>query len=369
LDPILKLVAADLNYFSGQLSDAQAAIFERATGSHLAIAPTTTTSPPTSTAMTTATASDKDKASTVLGGSKLRVLSLEISPLTQPGFESAYRLIENSPKLDRMEVKIWCRPGHKLEWNRYASFVSRIGHRTNALQLQGGNVNTMLQHLSAKVPDPSQVLTVLSTFEMRGESVASTPISSTSAGADANGAGTDNTSDSTTAKEGGETNAPQPEVMEEDSTSGTAAMTTAALTSTATASKQMVNVTKLRDKHVSWVVSVLGLSTITNLMIRKVWIDADGWDLILEALDFSKLVSIDVQASNFGIEQMDKLVDRVPSPSPPTAQEDASALVFAPLNDLNIHLSVKPTNEMKQRWEAALKAKTRDLLFQCEADF
>ncbi|KAF9939184.1 hypothetical protein BGZ67_009846 [Mortierella alpina] len=399
LDPILKLVAADLNYFSGQLSDAQAAIFERATGSHLFVAPTTT-SPPASTAVTTVAA--KDKASTTTPGvSKLRVLSLEISPLTQPGFESAYRLIENSPKLDRMEVKIWCRPGHKLDWNRYATFVSRIGHRTNALQLQGGNVNTMLQHLSAKVPDPSQVLKVLSTFEMRGESVASTPISSTSAGAGANDASTDNTNDSTAANEGDETHAPKTEVMEEDSTSGTAATTTAALTSTATASKQLVNVTKLRDKHVPWVVSVLGLSTITNLMIRKVWIDADSWDLILEALNFSKLVSIDVQASNFGVEQMEKLVERVPSPSPPTAvacsaqgstttgieieeeaektseavtddtpkQEDATALVFAPLNDLNIHLSVKPISEMKQRWEAALKAKTRDLLFQCEADF
>ncbi|KAF9291046.1 hypothetical protein BGZ68_005296 [Mortierella alpina] len=390
LDPILKLVAADLNYFSGQLSDAQAAIFERATGSHLFVAPTTTSSP-SSTAMTTVT--PKDKATTTVPGvSKLRVLSLEISPLTQPGFESAYRLIENSPKLDRMEVKIWCRPGHKLDWNRYATFVGRIGHRTNALQLQGGNVNTMLQHLSAKVPDPSQVLKVLSTFEMRGESVASTPVSSTSAGA---GAKDTVTNDSVAADEGDETAVPQSEVMEEDSTSGTAATTTAALTSTATASKQMVNVTKLREKHVPWVVSVLGLPTITNLMLRKVWIDADGWDLILGSLNFSKLVSIDVQASNFGIGQMDKLVERVPSPTPPTVvansgqgsstigtenveeaeaddtpkQEDANALVFAPLNDVNIHLSVKPTNEMKQRWEAVLKTKTRDLLFQCEADF
>ncbi|KAF9572822.1 hypothetical protein EC968_009387 [Mortierella alpina] len=403
LDPILKLVAADLNYFSGQLSDAQAAIFERATGSHLAIAPTMT-SPSTSTAMTAATT--KDKASTTtLGVSKLRVLSLEISPLTQPGFESVYRLIVNSPKLDRMEVKIWCRPGHKLDWNRYATFVSRIGHRTNALQLQGGNVNTMLQHMGAKVPDPSQVFKVLNTFEIRGESVVATPISSTSAGAGANEAGTDHTYDTTAATEGEETDAPKTEVMEEESSNGTAATTTAALTSTATASKQMVNVTKLRDKHVPWVVSVLGLSSLTTLMIRKIWIDADGWDLMLEALNFSKLVSIDVQASNFGVEQMDKLVQRVPSPSPlpspPTLvdssglgsvtkgieteaeaektpevlddntpkQTDASTLVFAPLNDLNIHLSVKPTNEMKQQWEAALKVKTRDLLFQCEADF
>ncbi|KAF9954500.1 hypothetical protein BGZ72_004555 [Mortierella alpina] len=409
LDPILKLVAADLNYFSGQLNDTQAAIFERATGSHLFVAPTTT-SPPTSTATTTASTKDKAAATPTPGASKLRVLSLEISPLTQPGFESVYRLIENSPKLDRMEVKIWCRPGHKLDWNRYATFVGRVGHRTNALQLQGGNVNTMLQHLSAKVSDPRQVLKVLSTFEMRGETVASTPVSSTSAGAGANHTATDDTNDSTAANEGDETDTPKIEVMEEDSTNGSAAATTAALTSTATASKQMVNVTKLRDKHVPWVVSVLGLSTITNLMIRKVWIDAGSWDLILDTLNFSKLVAIDVQASNFGVEQMDKLVERVPSPLPQPAvanpeqgstsngikledevdeeeeeqevlqaseaaaddtrkQEDANALVFAPLNDLNIHLSVKPTNEMKQRWEAALKAKTRDLLFQCEADF
>ncbi|KAG0201150.1 hypothetical protein BGX28_005945 [Mortierella sp. GBA30] len=428
LDPILRLVAAELNFFSGQLNDVQAVILERATGSHLdASTSVASASASTSTSTSTAlTSTVKDK-SRDTGGSKLRVLSLEISPLTQHGFDAIYHVIENSPKLDRLEVKIWCRPGYKLDWNRYASFVARIGHRNNALQLQGGNVNAMLQHLSSKIPDPYSTLKVLNTFEMRGESVVPTSVPSTSAGAGANGHasgemnGSATTSESKAGRDAG--SAATNETIDE-TTGGTAATTTAALTSTATASSQTVNVTKLREKHVPWIASVLRLSTITNLMIRKIWIDAGSWDIFLEAINFTNLVSIDIQASNFGVEQMDKLVALVPGPSHSRSEgkikngqqssiqngadepavngvknevekavvvmasnggtaavetskwdvhtqrlEGSSVPAYARLNDVNIHLSVKPTNELKQHWELQLKRKCRDLLFQCEADF
>ncbi|KAG0071736.1 hypothetical protein BGZ89_009610 [Linnemannia elongata] len=363
LDEIVSATAADLNVFFAQPSDVQARMIEEATSSeNVPFEPVTKatngsasgtngiSSGNSEVAVVTTTAAAA-AAATV---SRLTMLNLDLSDLTRPGLESFARVINNSPDLEKLDLRIYCSNDAKMDWEAFGLFMGRVSQKITGLLIKGPQFNSLLEQLVLRIPSPATMLTSLVVFEIRGAGELQSQGQSQIASGDE----------------------PQQE------------------------QQQAVQWTAVKRGYFNWINGVERLPGLTHLSFRQVWIDAAGWEAIMNAMNFFVLIRVDIQDANFGTAQMDRLANLMGpdslknnklKDSTGCGEETAAAVA---VNDkdkdsnggggggvkkeeamslfsiqlLCVFLCEAPDNDMLQRWDYLLKFRTNQLLYQCEMD-
>ncbi|KAF9082219.1 hypothetical protein BGX23_012699 [Mortierella sp. AD031] len=357
LDEIVNATAADLTVFFAKPSDVQARMFELGTKSEsvaleLKVQPTQGDIGGTSS-------SNSDVAAFASKVSRLTMLNLDLSDLTRPGLESFARVINNSPRLEKLDLRIYCSEDSKMDWVAFGAFMGRVCRKITGLLIKGPQFISLLQQLVLKIPHPATLMTSLAVFEIRGA-----------------------------------------EVLQAAGATG-----------------QAVQWTAVEQKYFKWIDAVVRLPSLTHLSFRQVWIDAAGWETIVDAMNFHKLIRVDIQDANFGTTQMDRLANLMGPDSlkrqPEGADKavvvagagagamkankkgakkgvnkddngdeaqngDGSAVIESgeveepmslfSMQLLCVFLCEAPDNDMLQRWDYLLKFRTDRLLYQCEMD-
>ncbi|KAG0272757.1 hypothetical protein BGZ95_011460 [Linnemannia exigua] len=399
LDEIVSATAADLNVFFAQPSDAQARMFEQATGSEKFEFEANVQELDEADlgqnegALVALSNSDSEDVGVTTRMSRLTMLNLDLSDLTKPGLESFARVINNSPALEKLDLRIYCGKNMKMDCEAFGTFMGRVSRKITGLLIKGPQFNSLLEQLVLKVPDPATLLAALVVFEIRGAGELQHQM----------GSGVD----------------------EHD-------------VQAMQAQEQMVIVEQaavqwtglVERRYLEWINAVEQLPLLTHLSFRQVWIDASGWEMIMDAMNFFVLIRVDIQDANFGTAQMDRLATLMGPESLKREKErktvavatgtgaDASAsvgtkgtsrttvkekeglngasagaesaLVVAgktaatgiagaasaadgPMSLFSIQLLCvflceAPDNDMLQRWDYLLKFRTNQLLYQCEID-
>ncbi|KAG0378738.1 hypothetical protein BGX24_002970 [Mortierella sp. AD032] len=394
LDEIVSATAAELNVFFAQPSDAQARMFEQATGSEKVVFEADIQEldeadlGPNEGTLVALSNSDSEGSVATTSMSRLTMLNLDLSDLTRSGLESFARVINNSPALEKLDLRIYCGKNMKMDCEAFGTFMGRVSRKITGLLIKGPQFNSLLEQLVLKVPDPATMLTSLVVFEIRGAGELQHQIG------------------------GG--------VHEQD-------------VQAVQAQEQMVIVEQaavqwtglVEKRYLEWINAVEQLPLLTHLSFRQVWIDASGWEMIMDAMNFFALIRVDIQDANFGTAQMDRLatlmgpeslkrekerktavVATAAGASASTDTKEAgraivkkkegmngagagaeSALVVAgkaaaagsaaaadePMSSFSIQLLCvflceAPDNDMLQRWDYLLKFRTNQLLYQCEID-
>ncbi|KAF9109186.1 hypothetical protein BGX27_007881 [Mortierella sp. AM989] len=102
------------------------------------------------------------------------------------------------------------------------------------------------------------------------------------------------------------------------------------------------------------IVSMLNKVALWTVKFVDIRIDPDSWVEILGAINYHRLIWLDIRQSGFGPEQMACLVEKIPKKST--------------LKKLYIRMGARPTNKQLQQWRAGLAKKTMNLNFLCEMD-
>ncbi|KAF9538416.1 hypothetical protein EC957_006763 [Mortierella hygrophila] len=362
LDDIVNATAADLNVFFAQPSDVQARMIEEATGSeNVALEPITEAtnrsvsetddiSSGKSEVAVVATTATAAAAATV---SRLTMLNLDLSDLTRPGLESFSRVINNSPDLEKLDLRIYCSNDAKMDWEAFGLFMGRVSRKITGLLIKGPQFNSLLEQLVLRIPSPATMLTSLVVFEIRGAGELQ-------------------------AQDQGRSTAGEKPQQEQ---------------------QQAVQWTAVEREYFDWINGVERLPGLTHLSFRQVWIDASGWEAIMNAMNFFSLIRVDIQDANFGTTQMDHLANLMGPDSLKNDKqkdntgrgEEAAVAVAVSGKDMEgrgsgggvkkeeamslfsiellcVFLCEAPDNDMLQRWDYLLKFRTNQLLYQCEMD-
>ncbi|KAF9131574.1 hypothetical protein BGW39_001623 [Mortierella sp. 14UC] len=385
LDEIVSATAADLNVFFAQPSDAQARAFEQATGSDNAVSEANIQEVDEADLGRNGGAIVAVSNSNLEGGgvvatrmSRLTMLNLDLSDLTRPGLGSFARVINNSPDLEKLDLRIYCSKDNKMDWEAFGAFMGCVSRKITGLLIKGPQFNSLLEQLFRNIPDPATMLTSLVVFEIRGAGELQHQVA-------------------------GSLHEQDVQAMQEQ-----AQMVIV---------EQAVQWTGLVERrYFEWINGVERLPKLTHLSFRQVWIDAVGWEMIMDAMNFFVLIRVDIQDANFGTAQMDRLANLMGPESLGRAREERaavdagtgtggnetskavvkneegangagteSAVVVAgktarvaggaeePMSLFSIQLLCvflceAPDNDMLQRWDYLLKFRTNQLLYQCEID-
>ncbi|KAF8948403.1 hypothetical protein BGZ47_005176 [Haplosporangium gracile] len=363
LDEIVSATAADLNVFFAQPSDFQAIMFEDATFSeNVALEPinqSTKGSVPGTNGIRSsnsevAVIATTAAASATANVSRLTMLNLDLSDLTRRGLESFARVIHNSPNLEKLDLRIYCSNDAKMDWEAFGLFMGRVSQKITGLLIKGSQFNSLLEQLVLTIPSPTTMLASLVVFEIRGAGELQTQ----------------------TQTPGGDEHQQQQQQQLEQ--------------------QQAVQWTSVERRYFDWINGVERVPGLTHLSFRQVWIDAAGWEAIMNAMNLFALIRVDIQDANFGTTQMDRLANLMGPDS--LKQEDRAvddekaAVVVVNGKDKNkngigggnvkkdetmslfsiqllcVFLCEAPDNDMLQRWDYLLKFRTNQLLYQCEMD-
>lgn len=363
LDEIVSAAAADLNVFFAQPSDVQARMIEEATGSENVVLEPVTKATNGSVSGTNDISSGNSEVTVVTTAaataaaatvSRLTMLNLDLSDLTKLGLESFARVINNSPDLEKLDLRIYCSNDAKMDWEAFGLFMGRVSRKITGLLIKGPQFNSLLEQLVLRIPSPATMLTSLVVFEIRGAGELQTQ------GHDQTGAGDE---------------PPQEQ-------------------------QQAVQWTAVEGCYFDWINGVERLPGLTHLSFRQVWIDAAGWEAIMNAMNFFVLIRVDIQDANFGTAQMDRLANLMgPDSLKNDKQKDSTghgeeaadtvavntkekegsngggggvkkeeAMSLFSIQLLCVFLCEAPDNDMLQRWDYLLKFRTNQLLYQCEMD-
>jgi hypothetical protein len=369
LDEIVSATAADLNVFFAQPSDAQARMFEEATGSEdVALEPATQSSSGSVPGISSITSSNSEVTvvttnttsnATTSKVSRLTMLNLDLSDLTRPGLESFARVINNSPDLEKLDLRIYCSTDGKMDWEAFGLFMGRVSRKITGLLIKGPRFNSLLEQLVLRIPSPTTMLTSLVVFEIRG-------------------AGELQAQDQAQIQTGDSQQQQQPQ-QQQGQKQG---------------QQQVVQWTAVERGYFDWIKGVERLPGLTHLSFRQVWIDAAGWEAIMSAMNFFVLIRVDIQDANFGTAQMDRLANLMGPDSLKNDKQqmdsvdDEKAVAVVAVKDkdggsgtkkeetmslfsiqlLCVFLCEAPDNDMLQRWDYLLKFRTNQLLYQCEID-
>ncbi|KAF9900330.1 hypothetical protein EC991_007473 [Linnemannia zychae] len=386
LDEIVSATAADLNVFFAQPSDIQAKAFEQATGSEnvvfeASVQEVNEVDIGQNGSAIVAVSSNKpeDDGVVTTGMSRLTMLNLDLSDLTRPGLESFARVINNSPKLEKLDLRIYCSRDNKMDWEAFGVFMSRVSRKITGLLIKGPQFNSLLEQLVRNIPDPATVLTSLVVFEIRGA---------------------------------GELQHQMTGAVHEQDVQELQEQSQMVIV------EQAVQWTKLAEKrYFEWINGVERLPKLTHLSFRQVWIDAAGWEMIMDAMNLFVLIRVDIQDANFGTAQMDRFAnlmgpeslrreeeDRavdIPSAAGAAGKEVSKVVVrkeqgqngagtgaesavvvdgksptggaeepmsLFSIQLLCVFLCEAPDNDMLKRWDYLLKFRTNQLLYQCDID-
>lgn len=365
LDEIVSAAAPDLNVFFAQPSDFQARMIEEATGSENVVLEPVTKATNGSVSGTNGISSGNSEVAVVTTAgaaaaaatvSRLTMLNLDLSDLTRPGLESFARVINNSPDLEKLDLRVYCSNDAKMDWEALGLFMGRVSRKITGLLIKGPQFNSLLEQLVLRIPSPATMLTSLVVFEIRGAGELQAQGQGLTA-ADAE---------------------PQQEQQQEQ--------------------QQAVQWTAVERGYFDWINGVERLPGLTHLSFRQVWIDAAGWEAIMNAMNFFALIRVDIQDANFGTAQMDRLANLMGPDSLKNDKqkdstgrgEEAAVAIAANSKDkdhsggggakkeeamslfsiqlLCVFLCEAPDNDMLQRWDYLLKFRTNQLLYQCEMD-
>ncbi|KAF9923744.1 hypothetical protein FBU30_006204 [Linnemannia zychae] len=366
LDEIINAAAGDLGVFFGQPSDSHAKIFEISTGSnHMNFDTIANKSEPKENEGNAEDGSSLENAE-VITPSRLKMLNLDLSDMTKSGLESFARVINSSYKLEKLDLRIYCSRDAEMDWESFGMFMNRVSHKITGLLIKGPQFNSLLEQFVIKIPDPVKMLTSLTVFEIRGAG------------------------ELLTVSDGDEQ-------------------------AIAQSQSRPIQWTAVEQQYFNWINAIERLPKLTHLSFRQVWIDAAGWEKIMDAMNFFKLIRVDIQDANFGTSQMDRLANMMGPDSlrkekdyysagsdtansvetskdddtkdegeqqtrsrqasiakvegkPAASGETESSMEMFSIQLLCVFLCEAPDNDMLQRWDYLLKFRTNQLLYQCEMD-
>ncbi|KAF9206046.1 hypothetical protein BGZ49_003119 [Haplosporangium sp. Z 27] len=107
-------------------------------------------------------------------------------------------------------------------------------------------------------------------------------------------------------------------------------------------------------KGLPMIISILSKVALWTVKLVDVRIDPESWIQILEAINFQRLIWLDIRQSGFGPNQMDLLVEKVPKNSA--------------MKKMYIRMGSRPTGKQLQHWRITLARKTVNMNFLCEMD-
>ncbi|KAF9350499.1 hypothetical protein BGX26_011327 [Mortierella sp. AD094] len=107
-------------------------------------------------------------------------------------------------------------------------------------------------------------------------------------------------------------------------------------------------------KGLPMVLSILTKVSLWTVKFVDIRIDHDSWTQILGAINYQRLIWLDIRQSGFGPDQMACLLEKMPKNST--------------IKKLYIRMGARPTNKQLQQWRTVLAKKTTNLNFLCEMD-